>query len=84
MAENTLSPVTFDRPFVKANVPVENRFALACFAARYGMTEAEAVRHVLSVGLEKLGWYEEKVIKEYAEYRIQCLHDGKVNQFEGR
>lgn len=84
MAENTLSPVGFDRPFVKAHVPHESRFALACFAGKHRTTEADTVRHVLAVGLERLGWTEERIIAEYAAYRLRCLREGTINEFEGR
>lgn len=84
MAESTLSPVGFDRPFVKANIPVEQRFALACLSGQHDANEPDTVRMVLFAGLYALGWTEQRSIEEYAAYRVQCLQDGKPNEFEGR
>lgn len=84
MADDTLSPVGFDRPFIKLNVPAERRFALACLAGRWGGTtsEGDVVRHLLCEALDAAGMDEQWCIREYAAYRVACLRDGVPNQFE--
>lgn len=84
MANDTLSPVGFDRPFIKANVPADMRHALGCVLGRLhsaGETEADVVRFVLASGLDALGWTEERIIREYAEYRVRCLQLGETNAY---
>lgn len=84
MADDTLSPVGFDRPFIKAYLDKERRFALACIAGQWQTSEADTVRGLLLAGLTSLGWDEERCIKEFAAYRVRCLQQGTPNEFEGR
>lgn len=88
MADDTLSPVGFDSgPVVKTRLDEQTRFAMAC---AYGdridgspdAPQAAFVRRVMLLGLESLGWDEERMIKEYADYRVRCLQRGEANQFE--
>lgn len=81
MANDTLSPVGFERPFIKAAVPADMRYALACIAGKHDQQEADLVRTALCMGLLHLGWSEEKIIKEYAEYRVRCLKTGATNEY---
>lgn len=81
MVEDTLSPVGFERPFIKAAVPTEPRFAMACLSGRHGTAETEMIRHVILVGLEHMGWSEDRMIEEYAAYRLRCLREGKTNEY---
>lgn len=84
MADDTLSPVGFDRPFIKAYIAAEQRFALACVAGESNATETDTVRRLVALGLEALGWSEERSIQEYAQYRVRCLKRNEPNEFEGR
>ena len=83
MADDTLSRVDFQSRIVKTNMDGQERHALACMLRdRPGTPRAALVRHVLLAGMEALGWDEERQIKEYAAYRLQCLHNGERNPFE--
>lgn len=89
MADDTLSPVGFDTSRIaKTHLSGQERFAMACaYGEGWGKTErdlaqATFVRHVLLLGLENLGWTEEKMIKEYAEYRVRCIKRGEPNPYE--
>jgi hypothetical protein len=84
MADDTLSPVGFDRPFIKAHVPTEARFGMACLGGEYDTAEPDTVRMVLLAGLHALGWTEARCIEEYAKYRVRCLRSGVPNEFESR
>ena len=81
MANDTLSPVGFERPFIKTNVSHEARFAMACLLGRHGGEPADMVRHLLWLGLEQMGWSEERIIREYAEYRVRCLRSDETNAY---
>jgi hypothetical protein len=85
MADDTLSPVGFDTSRIaKTHLSPQERFAMACANGTIGngAPQAAFVRHVLLLGLERLGWNEEMMIQQYAEYRIRCLRRGEVNPFE--
>jgi hypothetical protein len=81
MADDTLSPVGFERPICKATLPSEMRFAMACFAGQHDVHQPQVVRHLLSAGLESVGWGEERIIAEYAAYRVKCLRDGIIDEY---
>ncbi len=81
MADDTLSPVGFDRPFTKAYLPVETRFALACLSGSWEYAETDTVRSVLLEGLAALGWSPERCIKEYADWRVRCLKENITNPY---
>ena len=87
MTDDTLSPVGFDTSRIaKTHLSGQERFAMACALgerpAGYRTPQAAFVRDVLLAGLATLGWTEERIIKEYADYRVKCLRDGKLNPFE--
>jgi hypothetical protein len=84
MAENTLSPVGFDRPVVKTICAAQERHALAMLRAELDVNGFKTTRHVLLAGLEALGWGEARRIDEYATYKISCLESGRPNEFEDR
>lgn len=81
MADDTLSPVGFDRPFIKAYLGTETRFAMACLSGAEDLTETDTVRMVLLAGLDALGWTEQKAIEEYARYRVRCLNESIANAY---
>lgn len=87
MADDTLSPVGFDRRTVKLALPDESRFALACLfgdAYKHGTAfdyEQALVRHVLDAGLTALGWPLERRIGDLAAHRIRCLKSGATNAY---
>jgi hypothetical protein len=89
MADDTLSPVGFEAgPIVKTRLDGQARFAMACnYGDAWGeamgdLPQAAFVRNVLMLGLASLGWTEEKMIEEYAAYRVRCLQRGEANPFE--
>lgn len=85
MADDTLSPVGFETSRIaKTHLDGQERFAMACALGetRATMPQAAFVRHVLVLGLEKLGWTQEKMIKAYADYRVRCIQRGEHNPYE--
>lgn len=87
MTDDTLSPVGFDSSrIVKTHLNGQERYAMACAlgerAGSYRTPQAAFVREVLLAGLATLGWSEERMIREYADYRVRCIRDGEPNQFE--
>lgn len=88
MTDDTLSPVGFDTgPIVKTRLDAQTRFAMAC---AYGdrvdgspeAPQAAFLRRVILLGVEQLGWTEERMIKEYADYRVRCIRAGEHNPYE--
>lgn len=84
--ETTPAPVGYESHVVKTVVDGQERFALACLlrALGKGTSQASFARHVLLVGMECLGYNEERRIEEYAEYRLRCLREGVRNPYENR
>ncbi len=86
MVDDTLSPVGFERPFVKANVCAEDRHALACVLAEYRVedpkfTEQDVLRMVVNEGLVHLGYDALRRIQDYANHRAKCLVSGSTNAY---
>lgn len=83
MVNDTLLPVGFDRAFVKANVPSEDRHALGCLLGEQSEhgSEGDIVRMVISAGLTALDWPPERRIEMYAQYRVRCIQDGAPNEY---
>jgi hypothetical protein len=85
MADDTLLPVGFDTSRIaKTHLNGQERFAMAVSNAQCGggIPQAAFVRHVLLLGLKELGWTEEKMIKEYADYRVRCIQRREINPYE--
>lgn len=85
MADDTISPVGFDSSrIVKAHMGGQERYAMACSYGALGddMPQAAFVRTVIMLGLGQLGWTDEKMIKEYADYRVRCIQNGEHNPYE--
>lgn len=83
MADDTLSPVGFESgPIVKTRLDPQTRFAAACAFGTEDMPQAAFVRELLLAGLAMYGWTEERMIKEYADYRVRCLRTGESNPYE--
>lgn len=84
MADDTLSPVGFDRRIIKTQCEPRERYALAMLRAQWGRSGFAVVRLVLLAGLDAVGWPEERRIKEYADYSVRCITTGATNEFESR
>lgn len=85
MADDTLSPVRYESPIVKTRMGPRDRWALATALGKEAKPPplpAEFLRHVILCGLKQLGWSEERIIKGYAEFEVQCLRDGCTNPYE--
>lgn len=87
MADDTLSPVGFDTSKIaKTHLSGQERFAMACsYGQQLGaenLAQATFVRQVLLLGLGQLGWTEERMIREYADYRVRCIKRREVNPYE--
>jgi hypothetical protein len=85
MVDDTLMPVGFESRIAKTHLSGQERFAMACEFGKFktkDTTQAAFLRHVMLIGLESLGWSEEKMIQEYAQYRVRCLRNGELNPFE--
>lgn len=85
MVDDTLLPIGFEvSKIAKTNLAGQERYAMACARAetKATMPQAAFVRHVLLLGLERLGWDEEKMIREYADYRVRCIRQGRANPYE--
>lgn len=88
MPKNTLSPVGFDTSRIaKTHLNGQELFAMACAygSAKHEMPylpQATFVRTILLAGLETVGWTEERMIEEYAAWRVSCLRDGSNNPYE--
>jgi hypothetical protein len=86
MADDTLSPVRYESPIVKTRMSPRDRYALALALSHERTTPpplpAAFLRHVIQCGLEHLGWTEEKIIKEYAEFEVACLRNDLANPYE--
>lgn len=85
MADDTLSQVAYVSPIVKTRMDARSRYALCQALKEVGKGRtlpATFARHVMLIGLEQLGWTEERMIREYAEYEVTCLHTGEHNPYE--
>jgi hypothetical protein len=81
VTEESVKATGFERLFIKAAQPPDVRHALGCLLARHGGAEVDLVRDVVCLGLAALGWSEQRIIEEYAAYRVQCLQQGTTNAY---
>lgn len=83
MEDGTLMQVGFEGPIVKTRMAPEERFALASIlGGDPDNTQASLLREVIRVGLDNLGWNEFERVKQYADHRLHCLENCKVNVYE--
>lgn len=86
MADDTLSRVMpfSGSPIVKTRMTAEHRYALGQLHLEEDGLETSFgfIRRVLVVGLDALGWPEERRIEEYARFRQECLAGHSANPYE--